>query len=153
MYAHLLSPGRIGRLKLRNRVLMTPMGSSLGDGDGICGERIQAYYAERARGGVGLQIMGSVAIAWPVSGVIPRQAAISDDRHIPGIAALASAVHRHGGLLALQLHFGGLMSMMDINAGRPVWTPSIPQPKSGDMLDAIFPDELEGLAAPHGEIQ
>jgi 2,4-dienoyl-CoA reductase-like NADH-dependent reductase (Old Yellow Enzyme family)/NADPH-dependent 2,4-dienoyl-CoA reductase/sulfur reductase-like enzyme len=153
MYEQLLSPGRIGRLKLRNRVLMTPMGSSLGDGDGFCGERIQAYYAERARGGVALQIMGSVAIAWPVSGVIPRQAAISDDRHIPGMAALASAVHRHGGKLALQLHFGGLMSMMDINAGRPVWTPSIPQPKYGDMMDAIFPDELEGLAAPHGEIK
>jgi 2,4-dienoyl-CoA reductase-like NADH-dependent reductase (Old Yellow Enzyme family)/thioredoxin reductase len=153
MYRHLLSPGRIGRLALRNRVLMTPMGSSLGDGDGICGERIRAYYAERARGGVALQIMGSVAIGWPVSGVIPRQAALSEDRHIPGMAALAAAVHHHGGRLAVQLHFGGLMSMMDINAGRPVWTPSVPRPKSGDMMDAIFEDELAGLAAPHGDIQ
>jgi len=59
------------------KILMTPMGSSLGDGDGICGDRIRAYYAERAKGGVALQIMGSVAIGWPVSGVIPNQAALS----------------------------------------------------------------------------
>jgi 2,4-dienoyl-CoA reductase-like NADH-dependent reductase (Old Yellow Enzyme family) len=151
MYTHLLSPGRIGSLRLRNRVLMTPMGSSLGDGDGICGDRIRAYYAERAKGGVALQIMGSVAIGWPVSGVIPNQAALSAEHHIPGMAAVARDVHEHGGLLAVQLHFGGLMSMMDIAAGRPVWTPSIPQPKTGDMMDAIFAEELAGLAAPHGE--
>jgi 2,4-dienoyl-CoA reductase (NADPH2) len=150
-YQHLLSPGRIGSLALRNRIIMTPMGSNLGEGDGVFGERACAYYRERARGGAGLLILGSVSIAWPVSGVIPRQAAISEDRHIPGIRAVADAVHDCGGKLALQLHFGGLMSTMDTGAGRPLWTPSVPEKKKGgDMMDAILEEEFAGLSAPLG---
>jgi 2,4-dienoyl-CoA reductase-like NADH-dependent reductase (Old Yellow Enzyme family) len=150
-YSHLLSPGRIGTLKLRNRIFMTPMGSNLGEGDGLVGDRARAYYGERAKGGAALMIMGSVAVAWPVSGVIPRQAAISEDRHIPGIKAVADEVHRHGGKLALQLHFGGLMSTLDMAAGRALWTPSLPQPKApGDMMDGILEEEFAGLSAPLG---
>ena len=150
-YDHLLSPGRIGGLTLRNRIFMTPMGSNLGEGDGIFGERARAYYRERAKGGAGLIILGSVAIAWPVSGVIPRQAAISEDRHIPGIKAVADAVHEYGGSLALQLHFGGLMSTIDVAAGRPLWTPSVPEKKKGgDMMDGILEEEFASLSAPLG---
>ena len=138
-------------MELRNRIIMTPMGSNLGEGDGVFGGRACAYYRERARGGAGLLILGSVAIAWPVGGVIPRQAAISEDRHIPGIRAVADAVHACGGKLALQLHFGGLMSTMDTGAGRPLWTPSIPdKSKGGDMMDAILEEEFAGLSAPLG---
>lgn len=138
-------------MKLRNRILMTPMGSNLGEGDGLVADRSCAYYEERAKGGAALMIMGSVSVAWPVSGVIPRQAAISEDRHIPGIRAVADAVHQHGGKLALQLHFGGLMSTLDMAAGRPLWTPSLPQPKAaGDMMDGILEEEFAGLSAPLG---
>jgi 2,4-dienoyl-CoA reductase-like NADH-dependent reductase (Old Yellow Enzyme family)/thioredoxin reductase len=127
------------------------MGSNLGEGDGVVGDRARAYYGERAKGGASLLIMGSVAVAWPVSGVIPRQAAISEDRHVPGIKAVADEVHRHGGRLALQLHFGGLMSTLDTAAGRPLWTPSLPQPKPpGDMMDGILEEEFAGLSAPLG---
>ena len=41
---HLMSPGKIGKLELRNRIIMTPMGSNLAQTDGHCGERIQRYY-------------------------------------------------------------------------------------------------------------
>lgn len=130
---------------------MTPMGSNLGEGDGVVGDRARAYYGERAKGGASLLIMGSVAVAWPVSGVIPRQAAISEDRHMAGIKAMVDEVHRHGGSLALQLHFGGLMSTLDTAAGRPLWTPSLPQPKPpGDMMEGILEEEFAGLSAPLG---
>jgi 2,4-dienoyl-CoA reductase (NADPH2) len=150
-YSHLLAPGRIGSMTLKNRIVMTPMGSNLGEGDGSIGERSHNYYLERARGGAGLLIMGSVAVAWPVSAVIPRQVAISEERHVSGIRQLAHAVHEHGCKLALQLHFGGLMSTMDPAAGRPLWTPSVPQPKAGgDMVEGILQEEFAALAAPLG---
>jgi 2,4-dienoyl-CoA reductase (NADPH2) len=150
-YAQLLSPGRIGTLRLRNRIVMTPMGSNLGEGDGLVGERARAYYEERAKGGAALLVMGSVAVAWPVSGVIPRQAAISEERHVPGVRAVADAVHRHRGRLAMQLHFGGLMSTLDVAAGRALWTPSLPRPKPpGDMMEGILEEEFAGLSAPLG---
>ena len=63
-YKHLLSPGRIGMLQLRNRIFMTPMGSNLADENGITGERIRAYYTERAKGGAALITMGSVSIGY-----------------------------------------------------------------------------------------
>ena len=37
-YAHLLQPGRIGTLELRNRIVMSPMGSNFAEDDGYCGE-------------------------------------------------------------------------------------------------------------------
>ena len=40
-YGHLLAPGRIGTLQLRNRIIMSPMGSNLAEEDGYCGERIE----------------------------------------------------------------------------------------------------------------
>jgi hypothetical protein len=57
-YASLLQPGRLGAIEMRNRIVMAPMGSNFAEADGHCGERIQAYYEARARGGAGLLIMG-----------------------------------------------------------------------------------------------
>ena len=51
----LLQPGRIGTLELRNRIIMAPMGSNFAETDGTCGERIQAYYEARAKGGAGFR--------------------------------------------------------------------------------------------------
>ena len=48
-YKNLLSKGKIGGLELRNRIIMTPMGSNLSEASGHCGERIQAYYEAALR--------------------------------------------------------------------------------------------------------
>ena len=56
-YPHLASPGQIGQLTLPNRFIMTAMGSNYAETDGRCGERLKAYYEERARGGAGLIIL------------------------------------------------------------------------------------------------
>ena len=149
-HSHLLAPGKIGTLQLRNRIFMSPMGVNLADEDGITGERARAYYAERAKGGAALVIMGSVAIGYPDGSSNYRQEAISDDRHIPGIKALADAVHAHGGKLALQLVHAGLVAMNDMLAGRPVWCPSVPKmtKESGDMAQGFLADEAEIFYAP-----
>ena len=57
-YPHLLSPGRIGTLELKNRIAVTAMGVSLSEEDGTVGEKIIAYHEEQARGGAGLIISG-----------------------------------------------------------------------------------------------
>ena len=57
-YPHLLSPGRIGTMELRNRIAVTAMGVSLSEDDGSVGERLIAYHEEQAKGGVGLIISG-----------------------------------------------------------------------------------------------
>jgi 2,4-dienoyl-CoA reductase (NADPH2) len=152
-FKHLLSPGRIGSLQLRNRIFMTPMGSNLADEDGITGERIRAYYTERAKGGAALITMGSVSIGYPEGSSNWRQEAISEERHIPGIRALADSVHIHGAKLCVQLHHAGLVAMNDMLDGRPLATPSVPPAgKSGDMMDAFLEDEFRIFTAPHAKM-
>ena len=149
-FRHLLAPGRIGAMPLRNRIFMTPMGSNLADEDGITGDRLRAYYEARARGGAALITMGSVSIGYPEGSGNWRNEAISDERHVPGVRALADAVHGHGAKLAMQLQHAGLVAMNDMLAGRPIWTPSIPAvgKSDGDMMDGFLEDELAIFTAP-----
>ena len=112
-FEHLMSPGRIGGMELRNRIFMTPMGSNTADDEGYCGERLRQYYGARAEGGAALLIMGSVAISWPVGSANWRQVAISDERFIPGLKSVADVVHGHGAKLAVQLQHAGLTAMND----------------------------------------
>jgi len=149
-YAHLLSAGRIGKLALRNRIIVTAMGVNLAEPDGSCGERMLAYHEEQARGGAALVNTGTAGVAWPVGGNMPNQVAISDDRFIPGLAAVADAVHAHGARFSVQLHHGGPVAMQDMLAGRPVWVPSLPAMPTRDFTQAFLLDEL--AAAPFSKI-
>ena len=96
-FPQLLAPGRIGSLTVRNRIIMAPMGSNYAEADGQCGERIQAYYEARARGGAGLLIMGVCSVAFPAGTAEPFQVGVSSDDFIPGLSRLADRVHQHGG--------------------------------------------------------
>lgn len=143
-YSNLLQPGRIGTLDLRNRTVVTAMGVNLAEPDGSCGERIRAYHAEQAKGGAGLIILGVSGVGWPLGANQPGQVAISDDRFIDGLSQLADAVHAHGSKIAAQLHFGGLVAVEDLKAGRPVWAPSMPTAAAGgDFMEGLLPGELE----------
>ncbi|MBS0614574.1 MAG: NADH:flavin oxidoreductase, partial [Proteobacteria bacterium] len=141
-YAMLFSEGRLGSLRLRNRILLTAMGVNFGDGQGYVGDDMRIFCENVARGGAAMVNLGVVGVGWPVGGNIPRQIALSDDRFIPGIRAVAEAVHSHGAKLAVQLHFGGLVATEDMLKGNAAWTPSVPMPRGGNMLEAFLPDEL-----------
>ena len=141
-YKHLLSSGHIGPLELRNRIIMTPMGSNLSQPDGHCGERIQAYYEARARGGAGMLIVGVASVAWPSGACNPNQVAISSDDFLPGLSALARRIKRHGCRAAVQLQHAGKVAVCDISAGRPMLVPSIPPRARDEMMAALTPDEM-----------
>jgi len=104
-YPRLLAPLDLGFLRLRNRVLMGSMHTGLEDDPKHFG-RLTEYFAERARGGVGLIVTGGFAPnvegwAAPFSGRLATRAAAA--RHRP----ITSAVHAEGGHIALQiLHTG-----------------------------------------------
>ena len=140
--SHLLQPGRIGKLQLRNRIIMAPMGSNFAESDGTCGERIQAYYEARAAGGAGLLIMGVGAIAFPAGTAEPYQVGLSDDRFLPGLSQLVERVHKHGAKIAIQLQHAGKTAVRDLAEGRELWVPSLPPPFKTDMMDSLTREEL-----------
>jgi 2,4-dienoyl-CoA reductase (NADPH2) len=104
-YPHLLAPLDLGFTTLRNRVLMGSMHTGLED-DPKHFHRLTAYFAERARGGVGLIVTGGFAPniegwAAPFSGRLTTSAAARKHRPI------TDAVRTEGGKIALQiLHTG-----------------------------------------------
>ncbi|UDF36346.1 UNVERIFIED_ORG: NADPH-dependent 2,4-dienoyl-CoA reductase [Shinella sp. XGS7] len=104
-YPHLLAPLDLGFTTLRNRVLMGSMHTGLEDSRRHL-ERLTAYFAERARGEVGLIVTGGYAPniegwAKPFAGTLATRGAAR--RHQP----LTQAVHAEGGKIALQiLHTG-----------------------------------------------
>ncbi len=104
-YPHLLAPLDLGFTTLPNRVLMGSMHTGLEDSRKDI-DAMAAYFAERARGGVGLIVTGGFAPniegwAKPFAGTLATGAAAR--RH----QAVTSAVHAEGGRIALQiLHTG-----------------------------------------------
>ena len=145
MYKNLLSSGKIGQLELRNRIVMTPMGTNLSEASGHCGERIQAYYEARAQGGAGMLIVGVASIAWPSGACNPNQVAISSDEFLPGLRELASRIKLHGCRAAVQLQHAGKVAVCDIAAGRPMLVPSVPDKSRDEMSAALTPVEMSAF--------
>jgi 2,4-dienoyl-CoA reductase (NADPH2) len=104
-YPHLLAPLDLGFTKLANRVLMGSMHTGLEDGRKHF-DALAAFFAERARGGVGLMVTGGFAPniegwAKPFAGTLSTSAAARRHR------VVTDAVHAEGGKIALQiLHTG-----------------------------------------------
>lgn len=104
-YPHLLRPLDLGFTSLPNRVIMGSMHVGLEEAEhGF--ERMAAFYAERARGGVGLIVTGGIApneAGRPWSGGAKLTTAAEAAEH----RTITDAVHREGGRIAVQLlHFG-----------------------------------------------
>jgi len=142
----LLSEGWIGRLGLKNRMIVTAMGASLANEDGTVSDRLVDYHAAQASGGAALIVMGVTGVAWPVGAVQPNQTAISDDRFLPGLARLVEAVHAKGAKIAAQLHHGGLVASHSAQDGHLLWGPALPPPFAGDFPDYFLPDEMAAFA-------
>jgi 2,4-dienoyl-CoA reductase (NADPH2) len=104
-YPHLLSPLDLGFTTLPNRVLMGSMHTGLEEAaDGF--ERMAAFYAERARGGVGLIVTGGIAPNF-AGRVEPRASQLSFPWQVARHRIVTDAVHAAGGKIAMQILHAG----------------------------------------------
>jgi 2,4-dienoyl-CoA reductase-like NADH-dependent reductase (Old Yellow Enzyme family)/thioredoxin reductase len=137
----LMQPGRIGPLAVRNRVIMAPMGTNYSTTDGLSTERDKLYYAERARGGVGM-IMTEAMVVTEYARPHHNSLCCYHDRFIPGLATIVEAVKRHGALVCGQLnHRGGLLRRSVLNmepVGPSPWT----NPNTGDAVRPLAVPEI-----------
>jgi 2,4-dienoyl-CoA reductase (NADPH2) len=144
-YRHLLSPGRIGPLELRNRIVLAPMGSFLGGEDGHITERHRRFYEERARGGVGLVTTEVVAVDYPRGAAMTNQLGLSDDSFLPGLRDLCARVHAHGARISVQLQHAGKIATKDLAEGRPLSVPSLGVQAMEGVLDDLTPAEVAAI--------
>ncbi|MFJ3645289.1 FAD-dependent oxidoreductase [Streptomyces murinus] len=124
-YPHLLTPLDLGFTTLPNRVLMGSMHVGLEEAErGF--ERMAAFYAARARGGVGLIVTGGIAPneeGRPYEGGAMLTTEAEAERH----RVVTGAVHGAGGRIAMQiLHFGRYAYHRDLVAPSPLQAPISP---------------------------
>lgn len=104
-YPHIFEPLDLGFTTLKNRILMGSMHTGLEEEkNGL--ERIAAYYAERARGGVGLIVTGGIAPniqGWTG----PFSARMSSKKHARHHQKITKAVHDEGGKICMQILHAG----------------------------------------------
>ncbi|MGI9589063.1 MAG: FAD-dependent oxidoreductase [Dietzia maris] len=120
-----MSPGRIGPMETPNRIVLPAMDMNVSE-DGEIEQREIDHYVARAAGGAGLIITGACAIAFPVGAASMKEPGLSDDKYIPGLKALADAVHAAGSKLCVQSTHHGKVARVDIANDRPLIAPSTP---------------------------
>ena len=115
-YPHLLAPLDLGFTSLKNRVLMGSMHTGLEEAtNGFA--RLAAFYAERARGGVGLIVTGGFSPN--LSGrAYPHAAQLSFPWQVGKHRLITDAVHAEGGKIALQVLHAGRYAYHPLAAAR-----------------------------------
>lgn len=125
-YPHLLAPLDLGFTTLKNRCLMGSMHTGLEETKDW--SRVAEFYAERARGDVGLIVTGGVAPN-PEGGVFPGAAGLYTDEDIANHKFVTDRVHEEGGKIAMQiLHAGRYAYGPDCVSASPVKSPISPFP-------------------------
>lgn len=146
-YEHLLSPIKIGSLTLRNRVVMGAMGNAVANEDQTLGEGARAYYAERAKGGVGLIINEATRVTDEPHGVMqPRQSSVASDCLLPTLRKTAEAVHFYGGAIFFQLHHPGRQGFApNPQKYTPSGIPSYLGPPNPEPCHTMSKEEIQKL--------
>ncbi|GAB3990568.1 oxidoreductase [Nocardioides marmoraquaticus] len=118
----LLEPFRLGHLHLRNRVVSASHEPAYTH-DGMPKERYRRYHVEKARGGVGLTMIGGSAVVSPDSPPAFGNIEVHRDEVVPWLRLLADEVHDAGAAVMIQLtHLGRRSSNF-----------------SGDWLPLVYP--------------
>ena len=111
MYPTTFSPVRIGPLELKNRLVMAPLTRQVADPDGTPTAEMAAYYARRARGGIGMIITeGTYEVDDLGCKAYLSQPGIANDKHVEAWKMTTEAVHALGVPIICQLMHGGRVS-------------------------------------------
>lgn len=127
-FKKLFEPGRIGRMQVRNRIVMPAMATGFGSEDGFVTQQLKDYYEARARGGAGLVIVEFTCVDFPRGKALRGQLAADDDQYIPGLKQLAGVIQKHGAGAALQLHHAGHAARQAVTHEVPVGASPIARP-------------------------
>jgi len=110
---------KVGKVELKNRMVMPPMVTRYATADGFATRRTVGYYTARAKGGIGLIIVEATYVH-EKGPILSNEIGLSDDKFIPGLKELADSVHKYGTKIAVQLVHGGRMTAVSLGGVQPV---------------------------------
>lgn len=143
-FPHLLSPGRLAGLTLKNKMILPAMGTNYANPDGTVSQRFTDYYLARAKGGFAL-IVVEVAAVDPLGKAVGSEAGIWADYQIPGWKKLVDQIHAHGAKVFLQLHHAGRQTSAAVIGEPPVAPSPIPCPLVQELPRELTVEETWAL--------
>ena len=147
-YNQFLSPGKIGTMTLKNRSIFPPMGTHFVD-DGFVTDQMIAYQARRAEGGCAMNIIEIASVHYTSSGKLIL--GIHDDKFLPGLTRLATAIKDAGARACIQLWHGGRQHS-GLEFGGQCWGPSAePCPLTQEIPHVMTTDEIKEIIASYGD--
>ncbi|MGD9224772.1 MAG: NADH:flavin oxidoreductase, partial [Desulfobacteraceae bacterium] len=141
-FPHLFSPIKIGSLSAKNRLLMPAMSINFGvDDNGHVTDQLTAYFEARAKGGVGMMLVGGGAVH-PSGLELPDLPALWDDASIPALEIMVNKMRPYDVRFGVQLMHGGRQSYHDQKvAPSPIPAPAVvkgtPHELTGPEIDAL----------------
>ena len=139
----LFDPISIGKLKLENRILMPAMHMNMCRKFVVTDQLIN-FYAERAKGGVGMINVGYATID-ELSG-LPGNIGAHSDEFIPGLTKLAIAIKKEGVAACVQLNHAGRYNFsMFLGGKKPVAPSPIPSRMTRETPRELELEEIPAL--------
>ena len=146
----LFEPITIGNMELKNRLIMTPMGTGYG-GDGYVTERLTEYLAARARGGIGLITVEVAFIHSLGKAGLHGELGINDDKYIPKLKELSDAIHKAGSKVVIQLNHAGRYARSENLGDTPVAPSAIASNYTGETPRELSTEEVEAIVEAFAE--
>ncbi len=148
MLSNLFSPIRIGNMTSKNRLLMSAMSINFGVDDNCCvTDQLVEYFVERAKGGVGMMLVGGGSVH-PGGQELPDLPQMYNDDCIPALKDMVKRVKQYDTLFGVQLMHGGRQSYLPKKvAPSPIPAPAVVK---GEVR-ALEIHEIKELASCFGD--
>ena len=149
-YPHIFEPITVRRMTVKNRIVMTPMGTNYGEQNGEMSFLHINYYEQRAKGGTGLIIVENASVDSPQGSNGTTQLRLDKDCYIPRLFTLTEACHRQGALMGIQINHAGASAMSSRIGMQPVSASRFPSKAGGEIPRGLSKEEIESIAKDYG---
>lgn len=145
-YRNILSPFTVKHMNVKNRIVMTPMGTNFAEQNGEMSFLHINYYEQRAKGGTGLIILENACVDFPTGSNGTTQLRIDSDNYMPRLFKLCETVHKHGACIAIQINHSGASAMASRIGTQPVSASDIPSKDGGEIPRQLEKEEIHAIA-------
>jgi 2,4-dienoyl-CoA reductase-like NADH-dependent reductase (Old Yellow Enzyme family) len=144
----LLDPLTVGKLHLKNRIVMPPMASELATKSGEITDALVTHYRSHSKS-VGLVIVEHNYID-PAGKLSEKQPGIHSDTSVAGLSRIAEAVHREGAAVAIQINHAGRRANPAITGAKPVAPSPFPDPDNKEIPHELTGEEIQSVVRAFG---
>ena len=151
-YENIFSPLEVRGMRLRNRIVMPPIGSNFASVTGEVTEEMMKYYELRAKGGTGMIIVENACVDYPLGTNGTKQLRIDNLQFVPGLYELVERIHDYGCKACIQInHAGASAYALRLEGKQPLSSSSIPSKTGGIHPRLLTKDEMVEIAKKYGE--